>query len=141
MQLHVYIYQCNVLILFFSSLAPTAPTNVQATVVNATAITVQWDKPDTDNGIIRGYVIRYDLQTLNVTADSRSVTIGDLLPHTLYVFEVSAATIVEGPSANASATTAEAGTNMYNKVNHKYLYICTSFNYPQLQVLHGTSWQ
>ena len=79
--------------------------------MNATAITVQWDDPDTDNGIIRGYRIRYDMQTLNVTADNRSVTIGDLLPHTSYVFEVSAVTIVEGPSANANATTDEAGTN------------------------------
>lgn len=63
------------------------------------------------------------MQTLDVTAESRSVTIGGLLPHTLYVFEVSAVTIVEGPSADASATTDEAGTNTYNKVNHKHLYV------------------
>ena len=82
-------------------------------VENATAITVQWDEPDTANGIIRGYIIRYDMQTFNVTPEIRSVTIEGLSPNTLYIFEISAFTIEEGPSANASATTAEAGTNMY----------------------------
>ena len=101
------------IILFLSSLAPTAPTNVQAMVENATAITVLWDEPDTANGIIREYSIRYDMQTFNVTPEIRSVTIEGLSPHTLYVFEVSAFTIEEGPSANTSATTDEAGTNMY----------------------------
>jgi hypothetical protein len=37
--------------------APTAPTNVIATEVNSTHVTVEWDEPDTPNGIVRQYII------------------------------------------------------------------------------------
>lgn len=116
--MYVHVHVCTHLqniYIFLSFIAPTAPTNVQAVVVNATAITVQWEEPETDNGIIRGYSIRYDIFAFNVSADTRSVTVGDLSPHTLYVFEVSAFTIEAGPNATASATTDEAGINVHYK--------------------------
>jgi cytidine deaminase len=79
--------------------APTAPTNVIATEVNSTHVTVEWDEPDTPNGIVRQYIISYNLSEsddITLTGSARTVTIGDLLPFTFYEFTVVAFTIETG---------------------------------------------
>lgn len=77
--------------------------------MNATAVTVQWTKPDTANGIITRYIIRYNTSMFNVSDNTTSVTVGDLLPFTFYEFEVSAFTIEEGPNVSVTVRTNEAG--------------------------------
>ena len=96
-----------------SNVAPTEPTNVEATAQNATAITVEWEEPVTANGIIRGYNITYNQtgsDVINVDAATRSVTIGGLMPFTYYEFVVTAFTIEMGPGDSATAMTLQAGT-------------------------------
>jgi hypothetical protein len=54
--------------------ASTAPTNVIATEVNSTHVTVEWGEPDTLNGIVRHYIISYNLSgsdDINVTGTSQ----------------------------------------------------------------------
>jgi cytidine deaminase len=62
-----------------------------ATEVNSTHVTVEWDEPDTPNGIVRQYIISYNLSEsddITLTGSARTVTIGDLLPFTLLPFTV-----------------------------------------------------
>jgi hypothetical protein len=64
---------------------------------------VEWDEPDTPNGIVRQYIITYNLSEsddITLTGSARTVTIGDLLPFTLYEFSVVAFTIETGPGAS-----------------------------------------
>jgi hypothetical protein len=95
--------------------APTAPTNVIATEVNSTHVTVEWDEPDTPNGIVRQYIISYNLSEsddITLTGSARTVTIGDLLPFTFYEFTVVAFTIETGPGASDIVRTEEAANGI-----------------------------
>jgi hypothetical protein len=55
--------------------APTAPTNVIATEVNSTHVTVEWDEPDTPNGIVRHYIISYNLSGSDDASMSLALTL------------------------------------------------------------------
>ena len=102
--------------------APTVPTAVMAVAVNSTAITVTWGRPDTPNGIIRGYNISYllpdsgDEVVINVEPIIRTVTVGDLSPFTSYEFTVAAFTIEMGPGETVNATTDEAGLRTHSMI-------------------------
>ena len=95
---------------------------------------MEWDEPDTPNGIVRQYIISYNLSgsdDINVTVTARTVTIGDLLPFTFYEFTVVAFTIETGPGAIDIVRTGEAGLCVYTiscflglgtLYTHAYLY-------------------
>ena len=40
-------------------LVPSAPQNVTGEQLNATAVRLQWDPPESPNGIITGYQVTY----------------------------------------------------------------------------------
>ena len=74
--------------------APSAaPTNVDVSVINSTAITVQWEMIPCieQNGDITGYIVRYGSQTQSVSGGSvTETTISNLTPSTTYNFRVAA---------------------------------------------------
>ena len=77
---------------------------------------MEWGEPDTPNGIVRHYIISYNLSgsdDTNVTGTARTVTIGELLPFTFYEFTVVAFTIETGPGASDIVRTGEAGLCVY----------------------------
>ena len=81
--------------------APSAPLNLETSVVNATAVRLRWKQPENENGIMRRYAIEYHVvgeshvirTTLlaNEAAGLVSV-IGNLRPYTEYMFRMQAAT-------------------------------------------------
>ena len=96
----------------------TPPQNVSGSVVNSSAIVLNWNPPDIDdqNGIVRYYVVNVtEVQTANVfqcTANTTGLSISSLHPSYMYVIVVSAATIGPGPFSPAlTLQTAEAGRN------------------------------
>ena len=74
--------------------APSAaPTNVDVSVINSTAITVQWEMIPCieQNGDITGYIVRYGSQTQSVSGGSvTETTISNLTPSTFYNVRVAA---------------------------------------------------
>ena len=84
------------------------PTNVSATPVNSTSVTISWDPPlpAIQNGIIIAYAI--NLTTVggsgNVSqysSDSNNITVWLLHPFTTYIYTVAAQTSVgTGPFTN-----------------------------------------
>jgi len=80
--------------------------------VNATAVNVTWDEPDMPNGIIRNYTISVFtsdnslvLSTSPAVVTALHVMIFGLTHDTMYVFNVSAVTIVAGDPGSATFTT------------------------------------
>ena len=92
--------------------APSAaPTDVSASVINSTAITVQWEMIPCieQNGDITGYIVRYGSQTQSVSGGSvTETTISNLTPSTTYNVRVAAVNDADtGPfSSNVSIITA-----------------------------------
>ena len=81
---------------------------------------MEWGEPDTPNGIVRQYMISYNLSgsdVITLTGTARTVTIGDLLPFTFYEFTVVAFTIETGPGASDIVRTEEAGLCEYTLNN------------------------
>ena len=77
---------------------------------------MKWGEPETPNGIVRQYMISYNLSgsdVITLTGTVRTVTIGDLLPFTFYEFTVVAFTIETGPGASDIVRTEEAGLCVY----------------------------
>ena len=92
---------------------------------------MEWDEPDTPNGIVRQYIISYnqsESDDINVTGTARTVTIGDLLPFTFYEFSVVAFTIETGPGASDIVRTEEAGLCVYT-ISYS-LDLVTLYTYP-----------
>ncbi|XP_021488628.1 receptor-type tyrosine-protein phosphatase S isoform X10 [Meriones unguiculatus] len=84
----------------------SAPRNVQARMLSATTMIVQWEEPEEPNGLIRGYRVYYTMepehpvgnwQKHNVD-DSLLTTVGSLLEDETYTVRVLAFTSVgDGP--------------------------------------------
>ena len=94
----------------WSSVAPSgAPQNLQALVVNATSITLQWDEVACQlrNGMIAGYQISYS--GMNVTvSNGNTFTVNRLLPRKNYTFSVNAfinSSLGPGPQVNITNET------------------------------------
>ena len=86
---------------------PSMPLNVALSPINATAISVRWDKPAVPNGIIRYYMISIlniiflnHTNLLNFTVDIYGLT-----PNTYYTVNISAVTVEPGNAASISLTT------------------------------------
>ena len=94
---------------------------------------MEWDEPDTLNGIVTQYIISYNLSDsddITLTGTARTVTIGDLLPFTVYEFTVVAFTIETGPGARDIVRTEEAGLCEYTLNNSLGLiFILYSYMY------------
>ena len=93
-------------VVVWSSVAPSgAPQNLQAHVVNATSITLQWDEVACQlrNGMIDGYQISYS--GVNVTvSNGNTYTVNRLLPQKNYTFSVNAFSSSLGPGPQVGVT-------------------------------------
>jgi len=95
--------------LIFSSVPTGQPTNVSATPVNSTSVTISWDPPlpEIQNGVIVAYAI--NLTTVGgsgniseYSSDRNNITVVLLNPFTTYVYTVAAQTSVgTGPFTNS----------------------------------------
>ena len=93
----------------WSFVAPSgAPQNLQALVVNATSITLQWDEVACQlrNGMIDGYQISYSSVNVMVT-NSNTFTADRLLPRKNYTFAVNAFSGFLGPGPQGHIYTNE----------------------------------
>ena len=94
--------------------APSPPRNLQLTVLSATSIKAEWQKPLTENGKLRRYVVSYGkardkLDTPRFTPNTE-YDLTSLEEYTEYFVQVHAETSVSGdPSDIKQATTDEAG--------------------------------
>ena len=74
--------------------APSAaPTNADVSVINSTALTVQWEAVPCieQNGDITGYTVRVgEMERVEDVGDVNEVTISDLTPSTTYSIHVAA---------------------------------------------------
>lgn len=76
-----------------SQAAPSAPRNVQDTVITNDSITLEWDVPDPTNGVISSYdVFRDGVKAGEVDGSTRRFTVDKLQPYMNYQFRVRAST-------------------------------------------------
>ncbi|XP_055514788.1 receptor-type tyrosine-protein phosphatase S-like isoform X11 [Leucoraja erinacea] len=82
------------------------PRNVQARMLSATTMLIQWEEPEEPNGEIRGYRVYYTMEPLQPVNnwqkhnldDSLLTTVANLIPQTTYSVKVLAFTSVgDGP--------------------------------------------
>ena len=104
--------------------APSAaPTNVDVSVINSTAITVQWGAVPCieQNRDITGYSVQYGSQIQSVSGGSvTETTISNLTPSTTYNIEVAAVNDADtGPFSNTISIMA---LGIYN-VSYYAVYI------------------
>lgn len=99
----------------------SAPRNVQARMLSATTMIIQWEEPVEPNGLIRGYRIYYTMepehpvgnwQKHNVD-DSLLTTVGSLLEDETYTVRVLAFTSVgDGPLSDPIQVKTQQGGEM-----------------------------
>ncbi len=82
-------------------LAPSAPVNVIANSTSSTSIEVTWVMPESPNGIIRGYVVTYNLTGVGGINESTvgpvtSIELTNLQKYTEYTVVVQAVTVERG---------------------------------------------
>ena len=109
---------------FFELPAPLdPPTNVSVTNTSAHSLFVEWDPPNTPNGIVVNYTIYLDYN--NGTTDVRitdfnttAYLLEGLAPYQLVGIEITASTTAgEGPSSPVQEIrTHQAGTNIWISV-------------------------
>ena len=91
--------------------APTAPATGLRATTTATAVTLSWQAPPSDetNGMLRMYTVRLQQpsngQTLLYNTTSTGITIGSLTPCTNYIWSVIPYTIAYGRVSPLSAAT------------------------------------
>ena len=88
--------------------APSAPLNIVVLPINATAVSVMWDKPAIPNGIIQYYIIILSspLVILNHTnLVNLTFDIYGLTQNANYTVNISAVTVEPGGAASMSFTT------------------------------------
>ena len=75
-------------------------------------MSLDWDEPQTPNGIIDNYIIRfYEDSSPSLYYDhvqDTSAVVNNLKAYTNYTFQVSAVTLAEGPFAEVSITTQQS---------------------------------
>ena len=88
--------------------------------INSTSILVNWEQPESPNGILRLYRVTYVYTstaqsgatsvTVNTTNNFTSVVIDGLEPFTMYSVSVVGVTVGDGPSSeNVTVMTNESG--------------------------------
>ena len=95
---------------------PTAPSNLVATAVSGTQITLSWSASTDDVGVFGYRIYSNGVPIQRVT--TTSYVLGSLSPSTSYKFEVlayDASGNKSGLSSPATATTLEDGVNKFNK--------------------------
>ncbi|GAA1176046.1 chitinase [Kitasatospora gansuensis] len=99
---------------------PTAPTNLRATTVTSSAVTLAWNPATDDVGVVSYDVYQGGVPVQSVTGTS--VTVNSLAPATSYVFTVRARDAVDNlspPSAPLAMTTGDlAGAGKYTRVGY-----------------------
>ena len=80
-------------------------------------MSLDWDEPQTPNGIIDNYIIRFyedsspaSPSLYNDSVQDTSAVVYNLKAYTNYTFQVSAVTVAEGPFAEVSTTTQQSST-------------------------------
>ncbi|XP_065839189.1 phosphatidylinositol phosphatase PTPRQ-like isoform X3 [Oscarella lobularis] len=72
--------------------APAAPKNLRFSAVATTTVTLTWDVPQPENGIVSEYDVTLDSFPNTTTTKQRTAIIGNLKPYTIYGFRVRAVT-------------------------------------------------
>ena len=95
---------------------------MEAFIVNSSSVTLQWNPPDTPNGVITQYSIQ--LNGTDITDLSSSVlmyTIEGLSPDTVYVIQLTASTSVgAGSPSSVTVVTCKVlntGVNLYFNIH------------------------
>uniref|UniRef100_M0RA99 protein-tyrosine-phosphatase n=1 Tax=Rattus norvegicus TaxID=10116 RepID=M0RA99_RAT len=107
----------------------SAPRNVQARMLSATTMIVQWEEPVEPNGLIRGYRVYYTMepehpvgnwQKHNVD-DSLLTTVGSLLEDETYTVRVLAFTSVgDGPLSDPIQVKTQQGGEVWGVVGRTF---------------------
>ena len=121
--------------LFFFLIAPSgSPRNLNASVLNSTAVYLVWNPPllHEQNGVIKKYIVSVyevisDLST-EVDTYSTYIVIGDLHPHYQYQMSVSAYTVAPGPDSLVLITTEEDGMKRYYYCTCNYRFFNVSLS-------------
>ncbi|GKU78317.1 fibronectin type III domain-containing protein [Paenibacillus sp. L3-i20] len=87
------------------TMPPTAPTNVQATGITSSSVTLSWGA-STDNTGVTGYTVTYGTTSVNVTG--LTTVISNLTPGTSYTFAVKAS---DAAGNTSTASTVQATTS------------------------------
>ena len=101
--------------LYFFIAPSGSPRNLNASVLNSTAVYLVWNPPllHEQNGVIKKYIVSVYKAVNDVfreaDAYTTSIVIGELRPHYEYQISVSAFTVASGPDALVSVTTEEDG--------------------------------
>ena len=110
----MYVAVLNLLTLskFIIFLATSVPCSVKVASLTSSTVTLQWEPPETPNGLITKYSIQYDGSVVdnfgNVTLDGLMGTVEGLSPDTEYVLQLRAHTRVgPGPPASLTVKTSE----------------------------------
>ena len=62
--------------------------------LSSTMISIEWDEPESPNGIITSYMVNIEPVSIQITTVELSVNISNLLPFTVYTVSISACTAV-----------------------------------------------
>ncbi|XP_045155995.1 receptor-type tyrosine-protein phosphatase S [Echinops telfairi] len=113
----------------------SAPRNVQARMLSATTMIIQWEEPVEPNGLIRGYRVYYTMepehpvgnwQKHNVD-DSLLTTVGSLLEDETYTVRVLAFTSVgDGPLSDPIQVKTQQGGEARGGVTPGWRSVCLS---------------
>jgi len=100
--------------------APSVPANVQATLVEATTVTLSWD-PSTDNRDVAAYDIYVD-GVYNQSVTETTAVVADLLPSTSYLITVTAIDPFpfeneSAPSVPLEVSTAEGNLALFGSIS------------------------
>ena len=83
--------------------------------VNSSSVTLQWNPPETLNGVITQYSIQLNGTNIgNLSSNELMYTIGGLSPDTVYVLQLRVHTVVgAGPSSNMTVMTRKLCMNIW----------------------------
>ena len=101
-------------------LEPSEPCSLKVASVTSSTVTLQWEPPETPNGLITKYSIQYDGSVVDnfgsATLDRLMGTVKGLSPDTEYVLQLRAHTRVgPGPPASLTVKTSKLFILQYNK--------------------------
>ena len=106
---------------------PSEPLLLEIDTIDSTSVTLKWMPPETCNGAITGYSIKYGENCINKfggeVSDKMIDTVKGLSPDTVYIFELKAHTRVgAGPPFTLTVTTCK----LLNSVVTYILYMASS---------------
>ncbi len=117
--------------------APTVPTNLAASNISATSVTLSWTASTDDSGTVAGYKVFRGTAQVG-TATTNSYTDSGLTANTTYSYTVKAYDAAGNTSAASAAKSVKTSTAVQNKITvyYKKGFATTCFHYAPA----GGSW-